>query len=157
MKRYNGLNLLYPPFKARLKLALDEIREAGIPMQVFETFRTRDRQSNLYSYGRGPGGDVINRSKIVTWVRPGGSYHNYGLAADCVLWINGKWSWSETYYYRKAGPIFEKYGLKWLGRTTCDLVHVQLQLPINIKEVGSLYDRYGLEGVWMHLDSMDVN
>ena len=83
--RYSGLNLLYPPFKLRLANALDEIREAGIPMQVFETFRSRQRQKNLFDQGRDKTGRVINKSKLVTWVKPLGSYHQYGLAADCVL------------------------------------------------------------------------
>lgn len=154
--RYNKLSLLYPPFKYRLKLALDEIREDSIPMQIFETFRTKTRQQQLYDYGRDKLGNTVNKSKIVTWVKPLGSYHNYGLAADCVLWINGKWSWAETYQYRRAGPIFEKHGLVWLGRRTNDLVHVQMKIPMDLGDLRTIYHRRGLEGVWMYLDKLDI-
>lgn len=145
--RYSGLNLLYPPFRAQLLRALDEAKCAGIPFQVFETFRSRARQKHLYDKGRTTAGPRVTNAK------PGQSFHQYGIAADLVLWIDGRWSWSETHLYRQAGPIFEKNGMQWLGRTSGDLVHYQMR-NMDIDVLKTMYQATGFEGVWQYLDKI---
>ena len=144
--RHTTLNLLYPPFRSKLLAGLAEARKAEIPLQLFETIRTRERQSILYAQGRTAPGRIITRA------RAGRSYHQYGLAADLVMWIDGKWSWAETDLYRKAGPIFERYGLTWLGRTSRDLVHYQLKIDLSLNDLEAIYKKSGFEGVWLELD-----
>ena len=144
--RYAGTNLLYPPFKRKLLEALEECRDSCIPLMIFETFRSRERQQKLYNKGR------TTTGPRVTGARPGRSQHQYGIAADLVLWIDGKWTWKETHLYRDAGPIFERHGLTWLGRNTSDLVHYQLPLHVDIDSLDALYDAIGFEGVWQWLD-----
>ena len=148
MKRCTSLNLLYPPFAEKLKAGLKDVRAAGIPMQLFETFRSRDRQNHLYAKGRTKPGARVTKAKA------GRSYHQYGIAADIVLWIDGRWSWEETHLYREAGKIMEKQGLTWLGRTSGDLVHYQLKIPCDIDDLEQIYNVSGYEGVWMYLDSI---
>lgn len=145
--RYSGLNLLYPPFREQLLRALEEAKDAGIPLQVFETFRSRARQTELYAKGRTTAGPRVTKAK------PGQSFHQYGIAADLVLWIDGKWSWQETHLYREAGPIFEKNGMQWLGRTTGDLAHYQLK-NMDIENLQVMYKAMGFEGVWQYLDKV---
>ena len=83
--RHTTLNLLYPPFRCKLLAALTEAREAGIPFQIFETFRTRERQSILFAQGRTAPGRIITRA------RAGRSFHQYGIAQTwCFgLMVNG--------------------------------------------------------------------
>lgn len=141
-----SMNLLYYPFRQKVEGALNEVNKNGIPLKVFETFRTRRRQSELWAQGRTAPG------KKITWVRPGESYHNYGLAVDLVLFIDGQWTWDYPELYRKAGPYFELQGLNWLGRSSNDLVHYQMKTRFKVEDLQSIYDDGGLESVWLALD-----
>ncbi|WP_179758965.1 glycosyl hydrolase 108 family protein [Hoeflea halophila] len=77
----------------------------------------------------------------MTWVGPWGSIHQYGLAVDFVLKINGKWSWDDrgpeaaywtrmhelalengmTPLYNKAGALIEKPHIQLKGVSARDL------------------------------------
>ena len=46
------------------------------------------------------------------------SFHNYGVAFDCVPVVNGKAMWSDDNAYAKLGRIGEGLGLEWAGRWT---------------------------------------
>lgn len=87
MKRYNSTNLLYPPFLKKMEAGLERCRKAGFDMHPFETYRSVARQFNLYSQGRTTPGP------IVTYSKPGDSWHHYGVAMDIALKKDGKWSW----------------------------------------------------------------
>ena len=52
----------------------------GVAVLIVETLRTNERQNDLYAKGRTTPGP------IVTWVRAGQSFHNYGVAWDAVPW-----------------------------------------------------------------------
>jgi hypothetical protein len=45
------------------------------------------------------------------------SYHQYGLAADFVLWINGQWSWStlgvNDHRWKRLHELGAKFGLEY--------------------------------------------
>lgn len=89
---------LHPSFRAALTRLLAQAASENIPFRVFEAFRTPERQEWLYAQGRTrPGG-------IVTKARAWESFHQYGMAADLVLFIDGQWSWSSD------GPL----GAHWL-------------------------------------------
>jgi hypothetical protein len=86
--RLNDLKQLHPQFRAALERLLTKAAEEGRPFRLFEAFRTPERQQWLYAQGRTrPGG-------IVTKARPWESFHQYGLGADLVLFVNGQWTWS---------------------------------------------------------------
>ena len=57
---------------------LEEALKAGINPYIYEGFRSRARQDELYAIGRTAPG------KIVTQAKAGQSFHNYGLAFDWV-------------------------------------------------------------------------
>jgi hypothetical protein len=147
--RYSGLNLLYYPFRVKLLKGLEDAQKAGIPLKVFESFRSTKRQSELWAQGRSlPGVRVTSQ-------RPGLSYHNYGLAADLVLFIDGKWTWADEHIptYKKAGPFLEAQGLTWLGNAG-DYPHFQLNTPVKVEQFQAWYTQGGLEMVWMELDKI---
>jgi peptidoglycan L-alanyl-D-glutamate endopeptidase CwlK len=56
-------------------------------IRVVQGLRSWTEQDALYAMGRTAPG------KIVTNVKGGYSYHNYGMAVDCVPSIHGSTSW----------------------------------------------------------------
>lgn len=84
------LSKLHPDLRDKLTELVSRLNAEGIPFQVFEGYRSPDRQAHLYAQGRtSPGNKVV-------WIQPWGSMHNYGLAANLVLYEDGKWSWANT-------------------------------------------------------------
>ena len=143
-ERYNGLGLLYPPFKARLLRGLELAQQANIPVKIFETFRTRERQAMLYAQGRTTEGNIVTNAK------PGFTYHNYGIAADLVMYIDGQWTWRPLDLYESLVKYMTLQGLESLSHKG-DWPHYQLP-NLNIHELSNLYDRQRLEGVWLKLN-----
>lgn len=146
--RSTSLNLLYPPFLVRLLRGLKSARKAGIPLDVFETWRSYKRQEELYSQGR------TRPGKIVTRAQPGRSWHTYGVAADLVLKIDGRWTWEHHDLYEKGAPYLESEGLRWLGRGPgiVDMAHYELPIDFSIYEAKRLYETYGVQTVWERMN-----
>ncbi len=60
----------------RLQVFYNDLKKIVPEAVLFETYRTRERQTFLYNQGRTTAGN------IVTYAKAGGSPHNYGLAFD---------------------------------------------------------------------------
>jgi hypothetical protein len=87
--RRTDLQALHPIMRESVAELMKSFQAEGLPFRVFEAFRTPERQAWLYEQGRGrPTGPVVTNAQA--W----SSYHQYGLAVDFVLWLNGAWSWS---------------------------------------------------------------
>jgi peptidoglycan LD-endopeptidase CwlK len=82
------LESLHPLMREAVDRLLDAFQSEDLPFRVFETYRSPVRQDWLYQQGRKRPG------AIVTYAQAWTSYHQYGLAADFVLWINNAWSWN---------------------------------------------------------------
>jgi peptidoglycan L-alanyl-D-glutamate endopeptidase CwlK len=117
-----------------------------------QTFRTIAEQHRKYAQGRTTPG------KIVTWAEGGRSYHNYGLAVDICLLVDGKTvSWDTLKDYDGDGiadwmecvKVFENHGWQWGGRWIkgkTDMPHFQktfgkttTQLAEQVKKTGRIY------------------
>ena len=117
-----------------------------------QTFRSIAEQHALYAQGRTMPG------KKVTWAEGGKSYHNYGLAVDICLLVDGKTiSWDTLKDYDGDGmadwlecvDVFEKYGWQWGGRWKAgkiDMPHFQKTvgktttwLADQVKKTGRVY------------------
>jgi peptidoglycan LD-endopeptidase CwlK len=85
--RRTDLGALHPILRESVAQLLASFQQENLPLQLYEGFRTPQRQAWLYQQGR-TFGSIITESDA--WE----SYHQYGLAADFVLWVNGAWSWS---------------------------------------------------------------
>ena len=144
--------LLHPDFRRLLTRGLRLAHEAGLKAYLFEGYRSLKRQGVLYNQGR------LTPGKIVTWVKPGLSYHNYGLAADIVFDGSEKpgiqWSWEGDYAEKYKDPygtlaeILKGVGLYWLGDTGIERAHFQLKSSLHIAEMREIYDTQGLLGLW---------
>ena len=144
-KRNTSLNLLYNPFREKLVKGLNNAKKDGFPVHIFETYRSFDRQGELYAQGRTTPGNKV------TWAKPGRSFHNYGIAADiCMKDKRGRWTWEDEGLYQRLGPYLIDEGLKWLSPN--ELVHFQLDIDSSISELNTLYKNFGLLGVWSFLD-----
>lgn len=82
-------------------------------VRIAQGYRTFDEQTKLY-----------NQRPKVTNAKAGQSIHNYGLAVDIVLIIDGKtasWDTAKDWDHDKVADwyecvkIFEKYGWDWGG------------------------------------------
>jgi|GEM_PF-2985908 Soluble lytic murein transglycosylase and related regulatory proteins (some contain LysM/invasin domains) len=89
-QRSTDMSRLHPVFREKAQAVLDRLNAEGIPFRIFEGYRSPQRQQFLYSQGRTAPGDIVTNAK------PWSSYHQYGLAADFVLFIDGKWSWDTS-------------------------------------------------------------
>lgn len=76
-----NLDLLYPPFAAKIRLLVDRCNARGFHYWATCGLRTWEEQDALYAQGRTtgkPGG-------IVTNAKGGQSPHNFGIAIDFTL------------------------------------------------------------------------
>lgn len=69
---------LYPPFAAKVREMIETLAAEGIYVRVVQGLRTIAEQDALYAIGRTAPGH------IVTNARGGSSFHNFGMAVDCV-------------------------------------------------------------------------
>jgi D-alanyl-D-alanine carboxypeptidase len=112
--RRADLTDLHPLMRDAVTEVLKSCQVEGLPFCVFEAFRNPVRQNWLYGQGR-------NRDKqpIVTYAKAWESYHQYGLAADFVLYINNQWSWNmlgvNAARWKRLHEIGAKFGLEKLG------------------------------------------
>ena len=116
--------LLHPDFHQRLLMAFKIMKEKhGYEMALLEGYRSPDRQNLLASIGA----QVTNARAFQSW-------HQYGLAADCAFWRDGKLIISEKdpwamRGYRLYGEVAESLGLTWGGRwTMMDFGHTELRV-----------------------------
>ena len=116
--------LLNADFSQRLLLAFKIMKEKhGYEMALLEGYRSPARQNLLASMGS----QVTSAGAFQSW-------HQYGLAADCAFWRDGKLVISEKdpwamRGYQLYGEIAESLGLTWGGRwTMMDFGHTELRV-----------------------------
>lgn len=99
-------------------------------VRITQNLRTFQEQEQLYAIGRTKSG------KKVTNAKPGQSIHNYGLAVDICLIIDGKtaswdtakdWDNDKVADWYECVKIFAKHGWEWGGnwKTFKDLPHFE--------------------------------
>lgn len=108
------------------------------------TLRTIAEQDALFAQGRTKPG------KVVTKARGGLSYHNYGLAIDIVLIINGKEaSWDDKTDFdgdhiadwQEIVTIFKQHGWEWGGDWGFqDKPHFQKTFGHSVRQLLDLYN-----------------
>lgn len=118
-------SLLEPAFRQRLLLVIKMMREQhGYQVVLLEGYRSPARQDQLAA-----------RGTHVTGAAAYQSYHQYGLAADCAFYRDGKLVITERdpwamKGYELFGDLAESVGLTWGGRWRMrDFGHVELPRP----------------------------
>lgn len=108
--------------------------------------RTFQEQQALYEQGRSKPGPIVTNAK------PGSSFHNYGLAIDFALIIDGQTaSWNDLKDYdgdrvadwMEVVNIFKAHGWEWGGdwKSIIDKPHLQKTFGLTWRQ---LLDRHNL-------------
>lgn len=141
-----SLDICAPKFAAAVREMM-HILEGGLQEQVFETMRTRERQSFLFGFGR----DYDDGRGIVTKASTQlTSWHGFGLACDVVEKDATPWSAPVT-FWNAIGDAALEVGLTWGGTwTKPDLPHVQWgRCPASpTDEDRILFRTVGMSAVW---------
>lgn len=117
-----------------------ESEKIGIRVVITDDFRSSQEQDALYRKGRSDSGS------IVTQVKGGQSYHNYGLAIDFAIGVSsGKVIWDLEYDGNGNGKpdwmevvsIAKKLGFTWGGdwKGFPDYPHLQMDFGYSIAEL----------------------
>ena len=137
-----------PELAGRIRAMAADLKAQGISFRVTDGVRTFAEQDALYSQGRTKPGN------IVTKVKGGGSFHNYGLAVDIVpLDKNGKANYNVGKdVWNKIGVAGQKQGLNWGGAWKggfVDQPHFQMDGgKASARSYLDTYNKEGLQGVW---------
>ncbi|WP_139491804.1 M15 family metallopeptidase [Brevibacillus dissolubilis] len=137
------LNTLLQKSEPRLKGLHPKIRQAaqelirrahaqGIFVLITQGLRSMDQQAEIYAQGRTKPG------RIVSYAKPGYSYHNYGLAIDyCLLDDCGKAVWTVNHEWRVVGSIAKTLGFEWGGEWSDfkDYPHLQMTFGLSIRQL----------------------
>lgn len=114
----------------KILLDCDKALTGRAKIRITQGLRTTDEQNQLYAIGRSKPG------KKVTNAKGGQSIHNYGLAVDICLIIDGKtaswdttrdWDNDKVADWYECVKIFAKHGWEWGGnwKTFKDLPHFE--------------------------------
>lgn len=132
-------------------------------VRITFTLRTMEEQDALYAQGRESLSEVnkkrsiaklqpisASENKKVTNAKAGDSFHNYALACDIVLIIDGKtaswdtkadWDGDKQSDWMEVVVLFKKYGWKWGGDWTSfkDMPHFEKTFNNTISTLKSKY------------------
>lgn len=110
-----NLSDLHPTIRRRAEQFVEEAWEAGIPVRIVSTYRSLAEQERLYQQGRTTPGPIVTNAP------PGGSWHNYGLAFDVALDVDGdpetndpSWD-ADSEIWEELGDLGRSLGLRWGG------------------------------------------
>lgn len=118
MKLYKSINELKPIAQKACELFLEKCKEKGLKVKITETYRSQDRQNELYEQGRTSGGNVV------TWTKT--SKHTSRMAWDICQDIKGK-EYSDNKFFADCGKIAKSLGITWGGNwKTPDKPHFEV-------------------------------
>jgi hypothetical protein len=115
--RNDNLKLLEPTTRSLVQQVIASAGQMGIELMVYETYRSQQRQQELFTHGA---------SKLQNV-----GVHHFGLACDIVRVIGGEPSWKGDFTF--LGQLARSSALIWGGdwgtpdikHSFVDLVHVQ--------------------------------
>lgn len=134
------LNTLHPKIRA---IALNAYNEAvaatpkGAHPVITQGLRSFAESEKLYQQGRTTPGPIVSKAKA------GQSWHNYGLALDFVLLVNGKQTWQVNTDWLTVVNIFKKHGFTWGGNFAGnfkDYPHLEIKLGYTLTQLTALYN-----------------
>jgi len=109
----------------------------GVHPSITQGLRTFAESEAIYEQGRSKPGPIVSNAKA------GQSYHNYALAIDFVLIINGKQSWVVDHNWMIVVNTFKKYGFTWGGDfagSFKDYPHLENKLGHNWQQLLAMHN-----------------
>jgi len=121
-------NVFYGLVKRKSDELIIKMQSLGFPIIITETYRSFQRQNELYAQGRTKPGQIVTNAKA------GESFHNYGVAFDCVFKKEGYNATEKQ--WEILGKEGEKLGLEWGGRWVSfkDRPHFQVTLGYTLAD-----------------------
>ena len=110
-KRVSDPALLEPTMRAAVQAVIADAAAHGIKLMVFETYRSQERQVELFNQ------HASQLEKV--------GVHHYGLACDIVKDVNGEPSWKGSFSFLQA--LAKAHGLIWGGDWGTPNVHHSFQ------------------------------
>ena len=108
------------------RLFLVECQRQGLKVLITETYRSQERQNELYKQGRTAPG------QIVTWTKH--SRHTSRRAWDICQNVKGQ-EYSNTTFFKKCGEIARSLGIIWGGDwSTPDMPHFEVDANWSYEE-----------------------
>lgn len=101
-------------------------KQLGIEILITSTYRDHESQAAIYAMGRTKPG------KIVTYAKPGQSWHNHRLAFDWIPVVHGKATWNDARTIKKCQEIGISLGLESLD---FERVHFQARGGLTLAQV----------------------
>lgn len=128
------LNQLHPAIRQSAIEAYDEAVKAtpeNVHPIITQTVRSFEESTKLYAQGRTEPGKIVSNSKA------GQSYHNYGLALDFALKVDGVIVWNVTDDWMTVVNIFKKHGFYWGGdfQKFKDYPHLENRMGYNWRDL----------------------
>lgn len=147
---YQRIEKAHPKLRQELKELIEHINTniltGASKVRIAYTLRTWEEQDELYAQGRTKPG------KKVTNAKGGDSVHNYSLATDIVLIIDGKdaswdtkkdWDQDKQSDWMEVVAEFKKKGWKWGGDWVSfkDMPHFEKTFGYTVKELKAKYEK----------------
>lgn len=104
---------------------------------IDQTYRTFAESDALYAQGRTAPGEIVTNAKA------GQSYHNYALALDFHLQVDGKDSWAVDHDWMIVVDIFKEAGFTWGGDfagSFKDYPHFEMRFGYNWRQLLELHN-----------------
>lgn len=112
------INELLPTAKEACRLFLAECEKEGLDVLITETYRSQQRQDELYAKGRTEPGEKV------TWTK--NSRHTSRLAWDICQNKKGG-EYSDTEFFKACGGVAKRLGITWGGDwKTPDMPHFEV-------------------------------
>lgn len=142
------ISLLHPYISKEVYDLVDHINKdiltGRAKLRIAQGLRTIEEQNELYAKGRTKPGPKVTNAK------GGDSIHNYGLAVDMVLIIDGKsaswdvkkdWDGDKQADWMEVVLVFKKAGYEWGGdwRSFVDMPHFQKTKGNNLEDLKRKY------------------
>lgn len=119
---------LHPYVAGLCKQFVALCKKEGIDVLITSTYRDKESQAAIYAQGRTKAG------RIVTYAKPGQSWHNHRLAFDFVPIVNGKAAWNDARLFKRCRAIGESLGLEGLD---FEMAHLQARGGLTLAQANA--------------------
>jgi peptidoglycan LD-endopeptidase CwlK len=139
LRTKNNIIQLHPYLQSKAWcLAENATSISNFTIKVLSGVRTYEEQEVLYNKGRTTPGEIVTNSK------PGGSYHNYGLAFDVGIFSEDDYLKSSDKYIEfapklKLGISNLEWGGDWKG-TFKDYPHYQIKIGRTLASLKKMFE-----------------
>lgn len=134
---------LHPKVEEKAETLIEKAEAEDIDIKITDDFRSINEQDGLFSKGRTLPGQIVTNAK------GGESYHNYGLAIDYALEVDGEVIWDVEYDGNDNGEsdwfevadIAKDLGFEWGGDWDGfkDHPHLEMNFDYSIRELQKEY------------------